>query len=492
MATEVVDDGVESAGTIIDHFVAQQNDAHRLVLLERVLGPGKQTLQDVGDRLGVSRERARQLEVQVTDDLRRSLADEDRWRCVRWAAEALRARLGAFAPLALRQGALPGMSHQGRRIVTWLAAYLYDDECLVSAEFKVPTAASLARLVDGGGVIDEFEVHEQLLAAGVREEHVDALLARIPGLNCIDGQLVVWTTAMTDKAAVILELRNEPQDVEELFQLAGGGSLVSFRNRLYEDPRFIRSTKSKVALRAWGGRHYTSVTDLMAQRLASGPMEIDSLARELHDRYEVSAHSVTMYAYAPMFKVSGDTVGLRVDNDPFVPRDKPHKVRGLYREGARTIHWHVEVDHDILRGSGRSIPQEVGTFLGLVAGGEPMILASPIDPVPVSWPSNSIVGPSIGSLRAHAEAVTAAFGDLLRLTFTAEPLAVVVKRVPSGPPREPRSARLHRLTGLGPDHAVTFGELCVAVGTTSRDVVEILRKRGDEAVADEAEQMAEE
>ena len=183
-------------------------------------------------------------------------------------------------------------------------------------DFKAPTAASLPRLVTGGSVIDEFEVHEALSAAGVHEAHADALLARIPGLNRVDGQLVAWGTSMTAKAAVVLELRDEPQDVEELFELAGGDSLVSFRNRLYEDPRFIRATKSKVALRSWGGSHYTSVTDLMAQRLASGPMEIDELAHELHNRYEVSAHSVAMYAYAPMFKISGDTVGLRAEQRP--------------------------------------------------------------------------------------------------------------------------------------------------------------------------------
>ena len=99
MASDVVSKGVESAVEIIDEFVTQQNDARRLILFERVLGPGKQTLQELGDQIAVSRERARQLEVRVTEDLRERFTNEDRWRSVRWAAEALREHLGAFAPL---------------------------------------------------------------------------------------------------------------------------------------------------------------------------------------------------------------------------------------------------------------------------------------------------------------------------------------------------------------------------------------------------------
>lgn len=490
-ASEIVPENVDSAGSIIDEFVRELNAARRLLLVERVLGPGRQTLQDLGDQLAVSRERARQLEVQVAADLRSQYAYQDRWRSVRWAVGALHDRLGAFAPLGLRQGALPGMSDTARHVITWLAEYRYDGDYLVSTELIKPTAEGMPRLTAGGGVIDEFEVREGLFAAGVHEAHVDALLAGIPGLNRVDGQLVAWGSSMTEKAAVVLELRDEPQDVEELFDMAGGGSLVSFRNRIYEDPRFIRATKSKVALRSWGGRHYTSVTDLMAQRLASGPIEVDELARELHDQYEVSAHSVTMYAYAPMFKVSGDTVALRTDGDPFIPRDKPQQVRGLYRDGARTVLWHVEVDQDVLRGSGRPLPQEVGTFLGLVPGDERVELANRVDPVSVSWPPSSIVGPSIGSLRTHAEAAGASLGDILRLSITTDPPAFDLMRVPAPPPDESPVARLRRLTGLGPDFEPRLEEVAAAVGAHSADVVEVLRKRGDEAVAEAVEQVAE-
>ena len=181
-----------------------------------------------------------------------------------------------------------------------------------------------------------------------------------------------------------------------------------------------------------------------------------------------------------------------LSSDPFVPRNKPYRVRGLYLDGEQEVHWHVEVDQDILRGSGRPVPQEVGTFLGLSARrridrtDEPQSILSQF-----RGRLSSIVGPSIGSLRAHAEAVTANIGDVLRLTFIADSLSVMVLRVPPAQPDELPAMRLHRLTGLKPVQALGISEIASAVGAARGDLVEVLRKRGDDAVADVAEQLFE-
>jgi hypothetical protein len=158
------------------------------------------------------------------------------------------------------------MGDDERRVVTWLAGYRYQDDFLVADSFQCPTVRDLPRLAPGGRAIDEFETIEAMLVAGVKQGVVEEVIDSIDGVTRIDGQLVDWTGGQLARAVAVLEVRDEPQDVEDVFELAGGESLTSFRNRIYESDVIIRVTKNKVGLRSWGGAHYTSITDLMAQR----------------------------------------------------------------------------------------------------------------------------------------------------------------------------------------------------------------------------------
>lgn len=161
----------------------------------------------------------------------------------------------------------------------------------------------------------------------------------------------------------------------------------------------MRVTKSKIGLRRWGGAHYRGVAELMLERLGSGPMDLDELADELAERYEISPASVRMYAAAPAFKVTGEVIALRSQRDPYVPRDKPWKVRGLYRQpGVPMTVWCIAVDNDMLRGSGRSIPQEIASDLGL-GSGDRTELTTAAGMIPVAWSETSHSGPQIGSIR---------------------------------------------------------------------------------------------
>lgn len=475
------------AKEVLAGFLEELDDRRRLVLLDRVVGANRRTLGDLGSDLGVTRERVRQIESAIKTEVVQAFENGDDWRSVRWAVDALRGRLGASAPLEARSSALPGMPEPLQQIVSWLAGYRHEGGRLLAEHFRPPKIQDLPRLSREGRVIDEFETIEALLAAGVKQEFIEEIVDSIEGVIRIDGQLVDWTGGQESHAITILEVRDQPEDIEELFELAGGGSLTSFRNRVFDSDRIIRVTKTKVGLRSWGGTHYTSITDLMIQRLSGGPMDIQELASELERTYEVSAASVMMYSYAPVFKITGDMVALRGPSDPYVPREKPQAVQGLFRVAAGTLVWHVVLDTDVLRGSGRSLPPEIGTFLGLVPGGEGVVLRNPYDDVPVTWPENSITGPNIGSLRLHAESLGAQKGDRLRLTFTEGADRIGVTLVPPLALGESPADTLSRLSGLAVADCRNLTALAAAIGVNEDQVVETLVKRKDAPVAAAAE-----
>ncbi|NYE38020.1 hypothetical protein F4692_003165 [Nocardioides cavernae] len=453
------------------------------VLIDRVASSEPLTLQELATEFGVTRERMRQIESKSLERLRSNFDSSPTWRVVRWAAERVVAQAGAYAPSDVLARALPRWSPAERHLVARLAGYERSDPALVREGLKLPNVAELPTMADTDFVVDEYEVVERLHALGVLEQHVEFALSSVTGVSRVDGQLVRWSGSVVDKAVAVLEIRDEPQNIDQLVSAAyGEGGSRSARNRIFEDPRLMRVTKNKVGLRRWGGVRYSGVAELMLDRLASGPMDLDELADELAERYEIASASVRMYAAAPAFKVTGDTIALRSRREPYVPRHKPWKVRGLYRQSdVRTTVWCTAVDNDMLRGSGRSIPQEIASDLGLRPG-DRTELTTAAGLIPVAWSETTHSGPHIGSIRELLEDSGASVGDQLALRFNLADCGLEV-RVIRPPTQDDVVEELARLTTLPKSLVAHRTRLAAAVGIAPADLVPALEARGDGEVA---------
>ena len=87
-------------------------------------------------------------------------------------------------------------------------------------------------------------------------------------------------------------------------------------------------------MRDWGGAEYTTIVDLMCQRLeANGPLPVAELATELSAEFEISRKSISAYSAAPIFVVEHGVLRLRRADEPFVPGHQPEEVRGLFLSG---------------------------------------------------------------------------------------------------------------------------------------------------------------
>src|SRR5262249_54815254 len=138
---------------------------------------------------------------------------------------------------------------------------------------------------------------------------------------------------------------------------------------------------------------------------------------------------------------------------------------GCYLLSEDKCKYRLQVDPEVLRGSGRRLPEGLGSWLGVSPGERRLYVLDESDEVPVSWPDTSSHGPSIGSLRRVAEILGASAGDFLIIEFDrvgsighttllrAEDVAKV-----DGP------ERLGLLTGLGPANDSFEERLALAVG----------------------------
>ena len=174
---------------------------------------------------------------------------------------------------------------------------------------------------------------------------------------------------------------------------------------------------------------------------------------------------------------------LRGEGEPYAPRNDPTSVRGLYFAGDDIAIWHVSTDHDILRGSGRSLPSEIAVLLGVLPGTR-VTLHNPIRPIPVSWLETSNTGPALGSIKALADAVAAEPGDTLRLRFDRRNRSISCEKVLPLPADSKPSEAIPVLTGLPRERCASLSDLAHAIHASEPAALQALRDRGDGDVAD--------
>ena len=238
---------------------------HRLVKFEPL------TLDQIGSRFGVTRERVRQLEGKLVQRIDHQLLADD-WTPVRWAVHQLRVGLGAFAP----DEEVPLVDDQGLAsyefgILLWLAEIERDHRAKVLRRrgFQLPVPADLPLMQ--GPVIDEGELRDRLTDSGVVQSHLDFAVASIKGVRRLDGTLVLWPGNLVDKAHAVLAVRGVPMTPEEIADTIGGEfSRTGLRDRLFNAEHIGRVTKTTVGLRDWGNAEYTRVADIMVRRLELG------------------------------------------------------------------------------------------------------------------------------------------------------------------------------------------------------------------------------
>jgi hypothetical protein len=483
-------------------FDLPQRDAE--ILRERVYPDGRAvTLAELGERLDLTRERVRQLEARVRKHVAARLTDDgDCSGLVHLAARTRRvighiadgaAAIAAIDDAVVASSEEPPPDNLRRNVLLSLIGPHAEEDGLFISEVAV------ARLDDARRALAEIEpglVLPESFVAGLLEE-LDvrpALVGRVEGLlgvRRVGGRHVVWRGSLADKAASVLSATGEPMTMLALHECVGlECNPRSLAGQVQGDPRIIRRGKEHYGLRSWGGEEYTGILEELEQALEreGGRIDLEKTVETFVATFGVSAQSVRSYAADRRFVRNGDgSLSLRTDADPPPnPRGRPLvETRGVFLlDGV----WHlrVEVDHDLLRGSGRPL----ATGAAVAAGLEPDLTLGfdyGAGSVTFSWSGSQ---PNIGSLRATALAQGCAEGDMLFLPLAGpEPRQCRVCRAVH---RDGASGVIRLALEMGLDNddldaddpvPIAHG-LGLPAGADWQDVVDRLRDRGDGELVD--------
>jgi hypothetical protein len=448
------------------------------------------TLDSLAAPMDLTRERVRQVQVKAEDAARLALLRPE-LAALRWQAGVLRETLGAGFPesASWARSVLEDFAQRGgdewgarlRALLLWLAGpYRRDDEAwLVRA--TLPTRESVRAAIDDSQRVEIEKVEALLADAGLARAAVDDWLARYLPVRRIGEDAYVWDGSVADKACAVLNAWGRPATADELSDAIGEGhALRSTRTRLLDDPRFQRVDRVRIGLRSWPHDEYTGIVDELAQELESrgGESDIRDLVMTVAHNYDLKIGSVEAYTAAPRFVVEGARIRLRGADEPYQPRRSLTDEARCYLVSDVECTYRMTVDRDVLRGSGRPIPEGLGSWLGVLPRGR-RDFAFGDDVVPVTWPDSALMGPSIGSVRRSVASLGASDGDQLLLQFNREHSTGTATLVTSAELTADRpEVRVAALTGI-PVNGSIVEVVARAVGAPPPSVKERLRKRGE-------------
>lgn len=385
------------------------------VVLERVLAVGLRpvpTLEEIGERFGVTRERVRQLQGPVERKLTHLLRTPD-FDVLLGHADVLSAEVGVACPV----GHLPEELKPGASLADELFAYLAGpfrlaDGWLIRRDLGAGPREFALRVfdtvVDGDGIVAADALFDALSSFGVSPRWHALLMDSVDRIALLDGHYVRWG-GHVERLTSMLAVAGRPMTNDELAAQARSIepeiNVRGMQNRLVDDG-FRRVGIGRYALSAWDSEDFRGIVAEMETVLAHGPAVISDLAVDLEERFGASKVSVTMYATMhPRFVAADGRVRLRRD-------DEPYEVTSTLEESARCYQidgawaWRVPVDHDLLRGSGRAIPEAFAAHLG-ASPTNPVDLMAGEHEVKIRWTQTS----QVGSLRRRAEELGLVEGD---------------------------------------------------------------------------------
>ena len=485
----------------------------RQVFYWRVLVVPQLTLEQVGARLNLTRERVRQLEKALEGMIRQQLVSPANHPLC-WMLDDLRGNLGIafreewledledvrlvsdFIQLQTCRGlddSLPSEVYEHTRarihlehlleFVLWLAGpYSFVQGWLVNKpKLFSGLESELARAAKESVGLPVERALEILADAGLTERARLAFLAEVemPKLRRIDEVLYPWSGTVADKAEVILAIVGRPASDAELVEMIGEGhARQSLRNRLFQEQRFMRVDRDLFALRSWGLEEYSGISQEIAERIerSGGEAIFEDVVEELLRTFDISESSIRQYAATPRFIREDGRIRLREDLNIVVEADDPLSVAGVYRPGPNRLRWAVDVTDDTLRGSGRGIPVALAVALGLSPGHEQAYDWRTGHQLRVLWRLDSPSGPELGSIAVLVSPTGVSVGDQVVLEFDTEHHKVAAERVPPGSDIEQITIALTGLRGLGGP----LESLGRALDVDPGSVRAVLRRRGDD------------
>jgi hypothetical protein len=413
LATPTFDDPVDT----LTRLTSDLDHRHLVVLRERFAAAAPRALAELGVQFGVSRERARQIEVAAKGRIAAAFED----RSVARLLASMRVEIQPVCALDRLTSRHPDLT----RVVPpfeaplWLVLDRLDDYFEVTDGWAAAPSVDDARertrelledFADEHGVVDVATV---TLGGNMPARELTDWLSWC-GYLVEEDRVLTKTRSAADHAAGVLSLSAQPLDIEELVRRMGATrSAGTVSNALGSDERFVRTDRATWALASWGVEAYTSIRDQVARAVdaAGGSLPLDELVQDLTSRFTVAASSVISYSSSGAFEVR-DGLVLRRETAQQAPQKSPSDTRRLFRS-AHGWRFRLLVNRDHLRGSGFTVPSGVGT-VAKCRPGDAVELPTRLGAQNFRWTGNQ---PNCGTIRRFLDALGTTEGDQVWLEF---------------------------------------------------------------------------
>jgi predicted Zn-ribbon and HTH transcriptional regulator len=302
--------------------------ARRFGLFDR-----RETLEQIGELLGITRERVRQLEKAVVTRLKASAErDLPNIKTVESVLGAHLAQMGKVARISeLSQRLSPTNAKTDQAQVAFLAnlspgiAVIDDNDHffhsvgLASQHTEKAIREQVGKIIDAiteiGEPTDIKKVAERVGNSDVK--HTEALASISKGVANLNGRwgLIKWPMVnpknIRDKIYVILHENKKPMHFNEIAEAIKGSDLKrkdvttqAIHNELIKDPRFVLIGRGIYALKEWGFKKGT-VSDVIAEvlRKEGGPLHRDEIVRRVLKSRHVKETTILLNLQSkPQFK----------------------------------------------------------------------------------------------------------------------------------------------------------------------------------------------
>lgn len=474
------------AAVATSRLLNELDEADRVMLAGRIWGLQQRTKQEIGEQLGVPgvwvsrhlpRAQAKFAEL-LADPAHREVAER---------ASALSSRLGPYESAETVTAELEQLGVDLDSVAGQIMLHLAGPYTPAGAWFQAPggqqrAADVVGALFDRYGAPPAAEVHQGLEQIGMTAGSVAGYVSSHLQVLRIGDKLVPWGDTTTVRAEAVLHMRGSPATVEEILAAIGDThiSAATLRDLLFHEDRFIRTSRRRWGLRVWDVEEYSGIADAVGARIdrAGGSIRVDELYADLVASLpDVAATSIQAYMHTLAFVIKGDVIRRRRPWDRWPKVPDLNSVRGAFRHGDNEIRLAFPVDQNLLRGSGLPLPAAAAAALR-VKPSRQRKFTGPHGAVRVLWSLSSTHGPRVGSLRGLAGALGARLGDTLVLAFDLD-ARTVRSDVIAG--RTLVGERLRRHLGRS---EVTEAALSAALDCAPADIEDVLRRRGDDALAD--------
>lgn len=407
----------------LSHFLDIASPNEQAIIEHRLLRTHPMTLEELGSRVGRTRERVRQIQVTVERKLHSVFGSD-----VRIIASTLKEQLGSMLPQsevdARITDCLP-MDSDGiavdvlRNALVDEMGFVLKDGMYLDRRARMQLAdirVSIRKLADDVGLVDE-----QRAVAGLPGEPWSRYWSWIwahCGLHNLFGFWSIRNSAKARAKAALMSI-GRPATREEVSRVCGFGDAKT-GSHLSVIPSVVKADKDRWGLREWVDDEYNGIVGEITQRIEEdgGATKTERLLTELPAKFGVHRMSVYAYMQTPKFIIRDDWISIASTSSVRL-RDLDDVIDGRDQDGAP--YWLFTVESRFLDGySVTGVPPEFAHALGCRPDDHAHLRIENLPECPelsIRWPLASTTGGSLGYLRKALQKLGLQPGQQARVTI---------------------------------------------------------------------------